>query len=234
MDVLPSVQQQLWSHLNGAANLGFVLYGGTAIALRLGHRQSVDFDFFCETPLDRVAIAQAMPFIARSTAIQDANNSWSLLVPHDAFEVESEKQADDDSQRSDVKISFFGTIGFGRVGEPSMTEDGVMQVASMVDLMATKLKVVLQRAEAKDYRDVAAMLNAGASLAHGLASARAIFGPNFQPSESLKALVYFADGDLHTLSAAEKSILVSTVSEVRDLPVVSIVSKSLSLDKTSA
>ncbi len=27
-------------------NQGFVLYGGTAIALRLAHRPSVDFDFF--------------------------------------------------------------------------------------------------------------------------------------------------------------------------------------------
>jgi len=24
----------------------FILYGGTALALRLGHRESVDFDFF--------------------------------------------------------------------------------------------------------------------------------------------------------------------------------------------
>ena len=36
------------------------------------------------------------------------------------------------------------------------------------DLMATKVKVVLPRAEAKDYRDVAAMLNAGVSLSRGL------------------------------------------------------------------
>ncbi|WP_373321508.1 nucleotidyl transferase AbiEii/AbiGii toxin family protein [Rivihabitans pingtungensis] len=36
-----------------ASKLGFVLYGGTAIALRLGHRESVDFDFFSDRPLDR-------------------------------------------------------------------------------------------------------------------------------------------------------------------------------------
>ena len=28
------------------ASLGFVLYGGTAVALRLANRHSVDFDFF--------------------------------------------------------------------------------------------------------------------------------------------------------------------------------------------
>ncbi|MDF1482816.1 nucleotidyl transferase AbiEii/AbiGii toxin family protein [Extensimonas sp. H3M7-6] len=34
------------SKLRPAPAMGFALYGGTAIALRLGHRQSVDFDFF--------------------------------------------------------------------------------------------------------------------------------------------------------------------------------------------
>lgn len=52
-------------------------------------------------------------------------------------------------------------IGFGRVGEPDLTEDSILQVASLDDLMATKVKVVLQRAEAKDYRDIAAMVTAG-------------------------------------------------------------------------
>ena len=102
-----------------------------------------------------------------------------------------------------------------------------MQVASFDDLMATKVKVVLPRAEAKDYRDVAAMLNAGVSLSRGLSSARLLFGPNFQPSESLKALVYFKDGDLSALTAAEKNTLVDAVKAVRDLPDVTLVSKRL-------
>ena len=45
MDILPSAQRLVWRELRAAAALGFVLYGGTAIALRLGHRFSVDFDF---------------------------------------------------------------------------------------------------------------------------------------------------------------------------------------------
>lgn len=53
MEILPSAQQRLWPELRPAAELGFALYGGTAIALRLGHRHSVDFDFFSEKPLDR-------------------------------------------------------------------------------------------------------------------------------------------------------------------------------------
>lgn len=214
--ILPLAQRRLWPELCNAPNLGFTLYGGTAIALRLGHRDSVDFDFFSEKPLDREAIKAAFPFVAQSTTLQDRDNTWVLLVPYG------------NSEREHVKVSFFGTISFGRVGEPDFTDDGVLQVASFDDLMATKLKVILQRAEAKDYRDVAAMLDTGVSLSRVLASARLLFGTNFQPSESLKALVYFNDGDLNTLTAAEKNTLVDAVKVVRDLPHVALRSSSLS------
>ncbi len=146
--------------------------------------------------------------MAQSIVLQDERNALSVLVPCV------------DGERTHIKVSFFGTIGFGRVGEPQMTEDGVLRVASLDDLMATKVKVVLQRAEAKDYRDIAEMIRAGVSLPRGLAAARELFGPSFQPSESLKALVYFADGDLGTLTKDEKSTLVQTVSAVRELPPV--------------
>ncbi len=215
MDILPPAQRRLWPELSPAVGLGFVLYGGTAVALRLGHRASVDFDFFSERELDHETIKRAFPFMPESTVLQDARNTLSVLVPYG------------DAAHSHVKISFFGAIGFGRVGVPNTTNDGVLQVASLDDLMATKVKVVLQRAESKDYRDIAAMLSAGVDLANGLAAAREIFGPNFQPSESLKALVYFADGDLHTLTQDEKNILVKAVSAVRELPMTSILSNQL-------
>ena len=135
--------------------------------------------------------------------------------------------ADGDLEHSYVKVSFFGMIGFGRVGSPSLTEDGVMQVADLDDLMATKVKVILQRAEAKDYRDIAAMIGAGVSLPRGLAAACQFFGSTFQPSESLKALVYFNDGDLRTLTKEERASLVRAASAVRDLPEVAVRSKEL-------
>ncbi len=215
MEILPPAQQRLWPQLRKSADLGFVLYGGTAIGLRLGHRPSADFDFFSEKPLDREAIQAAFPFVAGSTAVQDERNALSVLVPCS------------DPAHSHAKVSFFGTIGIGRVDQPDLTADGVLLVASLDDLMATKVKVVLQRAEAKDYRDIAAMIEAGVSLPRGLAAAREIFGPNFQPSESLKALVYFADGDLQTLSKDERNTLVKAVSAVRELPEVVIASKRL-------
>ncbi|MFN9621457.1 MAG: hypothetical protein ACK587_01255, partial [Cyanobacteriota bacterium] len=38
LDILPELQQRLWPSLAGLAGAGFVLDGGTAIALRYGHR----------------------------------------------------------------------------------------------------------------------------------------------------------------------------------------------------
>ena len=129
-----------------------------------------------------------------------------------------------------MKVSLFGGIDHGRVGDPRATEDEVLQVASLDDLLATKLKTVLQRIESKDYRDIAAMLKAGVSLSKGLASASRMYGSaKFQSSESLKALVFFEGGDLNELSTQEKRVLVQAASEVRELPAVEIAAKSLAL-----
>ena len=216
MEILPPAQKKLWRELKPARQLGFVLYGGTAIALRLGHRASIDFDFFSEKQLERKELASQFSFISHVTTLQDQPNALSWLV------------SCGDSQY--VKISFFGGIGIGRVGEPDITEDGILQVASLEDLMATKVKVILQRVEAKDYRDIAAMVRAGVSLSAGLASARKMYGTNFQPSESLKAMVYFEGGDLHTLTEDEKDCLTQAVKAVRTLPQTEIISQQLGLD----
>lgn len=211
---LPEAQRDLWPQLAGARILGYVLYGGTAIALRLGHRVSVDFDFFTERMLDQPQLRRALPFLATATTLQESPDSLTVATA----------PSHDDTG---VKLSFFGSIGFGRVGTPQCTEDGVLEVASLDDLMATKLKVILQRVEAKDYRDIAAMLRAGVDLARGLAAAGQLFGKAFQPSESLKALTWFEGGDLGSLDTGDRNLLIQTARSVRDLPRCEIVASTL-------
>jgi len=106
---------------------------------------------------------------------------------------------------------------------------GIVQVASPEDLLATKVKVLLQRIEAKDYLDVAALLGSGVPLAAGLAAARSLFGPAFQPSESLKALVYFEGGDLNSLTETTRNLLIHAATAVRDLPSVPVVDQHLTV-----
>jgi len=212
LDILPAAQRRVWPELKGVGDLGYVLYGGTAIALRLGHRASVDFDFFTDRPLERRSLYEALPMLSRSTLLQDTADTITALLP---------------SGKTKVKVSFCAGLRIGRVGVPNWTDDGVMQVASLQDLFATKLKVLLQRVEAKDYRDVAAILDSGADLAAALATAGALYGRTFQPTECLKALIYFKDEELRSLSRKTRRSLVQEVSSVRDLPKVRRSSRAL-------
>jgi hypothetical protein len=60
--------------------LGFVLYGGTAIALRLGHRPSIDFDFFTDRTLNKGELYKAFPFLHRSTFLQETSDTITVLA----------------------------------------------------------------------------------------------------------------------------------------------------------
>lgn len=204
LEILPDVQRRLWPTLAPLAQLGWVLYGGTAIALRYGHRVSVDFDFFSAQPLDRQALGQALPWLASARVLQDQPETLTLLTP--------------DTADVGVKVSFFGGLTIGRVADPEISDDGIALVASPLDLLATKLKVLLQRAEKKDYLDVATLLEAKLPLAEGLAAASALYGPAFPPEEALKAIVFFADGDLPELPIAVRRRLEATVLTVEALP----------------
>lgn len=215
-EILPPSQKFVWPQLEPVRRIGFVLYGGTAVALRLGHRHSVDFDFFSDRSLDKSVLYKILHMLATATVIQDAPDSLSVLVP---VTISGTSEY--------VKLSFFGNIDNGRVGDPDISPDGVMVVASLEDMMAHKLKVILQRIEAKDYRDIAAMLKYGLMLEKGLAGSRALFGKVFQPSESLKALVYFEGGDLDGLSADERVAIVMAVKKVRSIPSCTIRSPQL-------
>ena len=69
LDILPAAQRRLWNeHLHVPAR--FVLYGGTALALRLGHRQSADFDFFSADDFLPERLLRELPWGDRATLLQ--------------------------------------------------------------------------------------------------------------------------------------------------------------------
>src|SRR5215469_13009101 len=61
LDILPESQRRLWPELD-AVPPTFVLYGGTALALQLGHRASEDFDFFSSPGFDPDWLRSHLPF----------------------------------------------------------------------------------------------------------------------------------------------------------------------------
>jgi hypothetical protein len=77
-EILPKAQQEIWPLLHPAPRLSFVLYGGTAVALHLGHRISVDFDFFRTEPLDKSNIEASFTFMRDARTIQEDENTLEL------------------------------------------------------------------------------------------------------------------------------------------------------------
>jgi hypothetical protein len=79
LDILPPAQRSLWDKLVEIPP-EFMLYDGTAIALHLGHRQSIDFDFFGNQPLDPTQLIPSVPFLASATVTLREPNTFSCLV----------------------------------------------------------------------------------------------------------------------------------------------------------
>jgi Nucleotidyl transferase AbiEii toxin, Type IV TA system len=198
LDILPPPQRRLWDELS-AVPPEFVLYRGTALALHLGHRESLDFDFFGGKPLDPTLLVPVVPFLVGAIVTQREPNTFSCTVDRGGV----------------VKLSFFGLPGLPRLSPPLIAPDNGLRVASLFDLAGTKASVVQMRAEAKDYIDIDALLSDGRiDLPTALAAGRAIYGAQFNPQSTLKALSYFDDGNLRRLPQAVKDRLARAAREV--------------------
>jgi len=197
LEILPFAQRKLWNELNGTPK-EFVLYEGTALALRLGHRSSEDFHFFSNQSFAPDVLRKAIPHLQDAEMVQFERNTLTAVVDRGA----------------PVKVSFFGGLTLNRVQDPDIAPDNGIQVASLLDLAATKLATIQERAQARDYEDMAAIIAAGISLSEVLAAAIAVYGKEFNGALSLKALTYFADGDLSQLSSATQRKLLTFAGQV--------------------
>jgi len=206
LSILPGPQKQLWVELRDTPKT-FVLYGGTALALRLGHRQSEDFDFFSNKSFQPTSLRTSIPYLKHAEMTQFQENTLTAIV----------------DRNGPVKLSFFGSLGIKRVQDPDIVEENGVQIASMLDLFASKLKTIQVSAEQKDYRDIVGALNAGLTLAEGLSAAVAIYGREFNGALSLKALTFFEDGDLPRLTPETRKKLLGAATSVnlKRLPLVS-------------
>lgn len=183
LDILPPPQQALWPELV-ATPPEFILYGGTAIALRLGHRFSVDFDFFAFKSFTPAALRDAVPYLHNSTIRQSASNTLTVSV----------------DRNGPVQLSYFGGLRIGQVAPTETVSGPAFAVASLLDLAGMKAAVVTQRAEIKDYLDIHALMTvAKIDLATMLAAAGFIYSGEFNPLIALKAVSYHDDPALTDL-----------------------------------
>lgn len=113
----------------------FYLAGGTALALRLGHRRSHDLDFFSAT--DEILANTREEIVAalderQPQTLEDVDGNLLLLV-------------------EELSVGFFG-YGYPLVGQPD-TVDGV-SVASVADVGLMKLDALISRGSRKDFYDL--------------------------------------------------------------------------------
>ena len=138
-----------------------------------------------------------VPYLRGATVVREERNTLRCAV----------------DRGGEVRVSFFGGLPLRRIDDPDVAQNRV-QVASLLDLAGCKAEVVQHRAEAKDYRDIAALLAAGVGLEMILAAGRAVYGAEFVPSRTLRALTFFEDGNLPELEQHVRAQLRGAVAAV--------------------
>ena len=152
----------------------YYLVGGTAIALHLGHRRSVDFDMFKMSAinhkknLDKIVAAGFEHLVTRRVEEQ-----MNLLV-------------------GGVKVTFF-QYPFPIVPEDSFKD--VFRLPSLLSLAAMKAYALGRRSKWKDYVDLYFLLTKCFSLAEVSAKAAELFGELFSEKLFRAQLSYFDDVD---------------------------------------
>lgn len=175
--ILPPAQKNAWQlltrHSQQLSAAGFYLAGGTALALQIGHRQSVDFDFF--SPQNN---------ITETTLV------WLEELPN--WQLRDMDINTIHGELAQVKLSLIGDYKFPTVDELITTEDQI-KLASVREIGAMKLLSVTHRAVIRDYLDLAIIIRDHHRLEDLLNIAEKKHGPKFNRLLPLRALVSFDD-----------------------------------------
>ena len=205
LDMLPEAQAELWGAL-GEIPLEFVLYGGTAVALRRGHRQSLDFGFFSSEPFAPGDLLSELSWLGRPEVGEWKRNALTVVTS------------------SEVRLSFFGGLDLQVVAQPSMAQDNGLVIASIEDLAGTKAKALLDRSEWRDYVDIDELLGPALTLPDMIGCATTIFAPRFvfPGAVFLRALVSFEDGSAPDVPGEVRARLEAAARDAwhADIPIV--------------
>jgi predicted nucleotidyltransferase component of viral defense system len=155
---LPRGTAETWLTIAPLMPHSAYLVGGTALTVHLLHRESRDLDFFLEQPEDLLALASAFEDVG--SVIFDQREERTINCLFNATKVQVLEAA---SQK---------------ILEPTFAIGGI-QVASLPDILATKLKVVSERGELRDYFDIMVIEQTARLLVEdGLAWALDKYNPN--------------------------------------------------------
>ena len=174
-----AVSPTLWEVLNRLFALpdltenGFALAGGTNLALRFGHRHSVDIDLFTLHTFDKDAIQQSIEeAFPAARKVSESKQSMQLLI-------------------NEVKVELFKHPY--QLIEPLEMIEGV-HYYSIPDVAAMKMNALNNRGAKKDFYDLYELLKY-----YSLSALISFFSKKYPQTESslvLRSLIYFDDAEM--------------------------------------
>lgn len=185
LEILPRRQRLLFEALSKLDWISkFYLAGGTALALQIAHRRSIDFDFFSEQEFDIRVIKKK-------------------LASMGDYRLSSESEQILDGRLNAVRISFFNLpyplirpeIKFNR-----------LRIISKEDIAAMKLAAISMRGSRKDFIDLYFLLKEY-PLSEIIKSYEKKYGKNEENVYcALKGLVYFVDAEKRPMPGMLESV----------------------------
>lgn len=152
----------------------YYLVGGTAIALYLGHRRSIDFDLFKYSPLNRKKNLDKVLESRFSTLVTwNVADQMNLIV-------------------NNVKITFYQ---YPFQIKANNIFDKIIRLPNLLDLAAMKAYALGRRSKWKDYVDLYFLLKENFSINEISQKASIIFGDLFSDKLFRSQLSYFEDVD---------------------------------------
>lgn len=152
----------------------YYLVGGTAIALYIGHRRSIDFDLFTHKNVKRRSIKN---FLKKNeiiyTILHEAYDQFHIVI-------------------KGVKLTFFN---FPFKTEHKQNFEDIITMPSLLDLAAMKAFAFGGRAKWKDYIDMYFILKSGITLNQITNRAKQVFADAFNIKLFHQQLAYFDDID---------------------------------------
>lgn len=160
----------------------YTLVGGTALALQIGHRISVDLDFFGNQEIDEVLFIEELEKYGSVKLLQKSKNILILIV-------------------NNIKIDFVN-YKYPFL-EPNIVTENI-RIASKKDIVAMKLNAISGRGSKKDFIDLFFLLND-----FSLDEMLKFYNEKYEEGSYfmvLKSLTYFEDADLQINPVMLKNI----------------------------
>jgi hypothetical protein len=184
-EALDETNQEVFARLKVFSS--FYLAGGTALALQIGHRKSIDFDFFSDGEILKDLFMKVKKIFEDATVTASVNNSDELTV------------FIDDIKTTFLKYPFAAILDFADY-------EGV-KLLSIKEIAATKAYTIGRRGSLKDYVDLYFVISEGhASLNEIIEIAEKKYGNDFNTRLFLEQLLYLEDVEDERIVFIKKEI----------------------------